>query len=60
MRKIIDYFICDSDNASELERMVLVKINKGWQPLGGVSHDTYGYTQAVVKYEDLSNLEEPF
>ena len=52
MKKIVTYGIASGKSDWQLEKSVLGLIEKGWQPLGGVSsHEGY-LMQAVVKYEE--------
>jgi len=56
--KIIDYISLVQFSASKLDRAVINRISKGWQPQGGISTTHDGdfviYAQALVKYEQQS------
>ena len=60
MPKIIDYAVVIGENKDELVSLMIGWIQRGWQPLGGVSgysEDTFcgprsRFAQAVVKYEE--------
>ena len=62
--RAVDYQILSSDSREELVAAIIKWIDKGWQPLGGVSvgrseryvapgvtTPTIVYAQALVKYE---------
>jgi len=53
MKDVTEYVIVQSNRETynSFEKEVMMMINEGWQPLGGVSNSFGGgYTQAMVKY----------
>lgn len=49
--KIIDYIVLDYSGWSQISRMVMVYVGRGYIPCGGVSRYGSSYAQAMVKYE---------
>jgi len=52
MQEIIDYVVVEKGSRHDFQKKVLELIEKGWQPLGGVSYDSQGlsYLQAMILY----------
>ena len=60
-RKIVDYSVISREDILDLVSKVQGAIEKGWQPLGGmtIQEDGRAY-QAMVKYDTESELPMPF
>lgn len=59
MRKIIDYKVIDSNDIDDLQVAVKNDIDKGWQPLGGISDGSAVFAQVMVKYDLVDELTRP-
>lgn len=52
--RITEYSVIIDDELVDLEEQVNSQILEGWQPIGGISTGPTYYTQAMVKYNNVS------
>ena len=54
-RAVSEYTVVEAADATDLEREVTSMLNRGWEPLGGVSINRdpgdFNYAQAMVRRE---------
>jgi hypothetical protein len=59
-KKIVDYLVVENSGKTTLEQTVLSLVQRGWEPLGGLTmtartvssgFGVYTYAQAMVRYE---------
>ncbi len=57
--KIVDYIIASGSSVKSLESCVLLYMNAGYEPYGGMAtRDAYEYLQAMVKYGNVAPLKD--
>lgn len=56
--KVVDYDLITSTSVNEFVKLIQLSIQKGYQPIGGVSSvlkpgvNLISYSQAMIRYED--------